>query len=103
MPTVLHVEHSTGPPLLAYALVPSALVQTAPEVYAAPFTWTRTLPPGLDDGTYAFSLSTFGTGLTGSLGGPRREVNPFLTNHELYLPPFPVGSPATPHLFWGLL
>ena len=102
-PTGLPVEHWNGPPLLADALVPSALAQTAPNVYSAPFTYTRTLPPGLDDGTYAFSLSTFGTGLTGSLGGARREVNPFLTNHELYFPPFPVGSPATPHLFWGLL
>src|SRR5439155_1290303 len=30
-------------------------------------------------------------------------VNPFLTNHELYFPPFALGSPAAPHLFWGLL
>src|SRR5439155_4068736 len=102
-PTGLPVEHWNGPPLLADALVSSALVQTAPNVYSAPYTYTRTLPPGLDDGMYVFSLSTFGTGLTGSLGGARREVNPFLTNHELYLPPFALGSPAAPHLFWGLL
>src|SRR3989442_215021 len=102
-PTGLPVEHWNGPPLDADALMPSALAETAPNVYSAPFSYTRMLPPGLDNGTYAFSLSTFGTGLTGSLGGSRREVNPFLTNHELYLPPFAVGSPATPHLFWGLL
>ena len=102
-PTGLPVEHWNGPALLADALVSGALGQTAANVYAAPFTYTRPLPPGLGDGTYVFSLSTFGTGLTGSLGGARREVNPFLTNHELYFPPFAVGSPAAPHLFWGLL
>jgi hypothetical protein len=102
-PSGLPVEHWGGPPLDADALVSSALIETAPNVFSAPFTFTRMVSPALDDGTYAFSLSTFGTGLTGSLGGARREVNPFLTNHELYLPPFTVGSPASPHLSWGLL
>ncbi|TMA41926.1 MAG: hypothetical protein E6J83_12285, partial [Deltaproteobacteria bacterium] len=42
-PTGLPVEHWNGPPLLADALVSSALVQTAPNVYSAPYTYTRTL------------------------------------------------------------
>ncbi|MFN8543759.1 MAG: hypothetical protein U0807_06090 [Candidatus Binatia bacterium] len=102
-PSGLPIEHWSGPALAADALVSSALASAGTNVYAAPFTYTMNLPGGLATGTYALALSTFGVGLTGSLGGTRREVNPFLTNHELYLPPFAVGSPATPHLAWGLL
>jgi hypothetical protein len=102
-PSGLPVEHWSGPPLAADGLDSDPLASAGTNLYTASFSYTMTLPNDLAVGTYAVSLAPFGTGLTGSIGGPRREVNPFLTNHEIYFPPFSVGSPAPPHLFWGLL
>jgi hypothetical protein len=102
-PTGLPIEHFDGPPVAADGISSAALAQTGTNVYTGAVSKVFNLPGGLPAGTYALALSTFGTGLTGPLPGPRREVNPFVTNHEIYLPPFQMGSPAAPRLVWTLL
>ena len=103
-PSGLPVEHWGGAPLVGDVLETDALQPDGTgNRLTAQFSVLVSIPYTVLDGTYGFWLSTFSDINTGSLGGPRPHVNPFMANHALPFPPFTVGEPAPPHLIWTLL
>jgi hypothetical protein len=103
-PSGLPVEHRGGPSLAGNALVTGPLSRDGTSnMLSAPFNLTMNIPAGIRAGVYGVWLDTGSDIETGSLGGPRPEVNPFMTNHALPFPPFTVGSPDPAHLVWSLL
>ena len=103
-PSGLPVEHWGGAPLVGDGLETDALQPDGTgNRLTAQFSVLVSIPYTVLDGTYGFWLSTFSDINTGSLGGPRPHVNPFMANHALPFPPFTVGEPAPPHLIWTLL
>lgn len=102
-PTGLPVEHWAGPAIAAQHVTSGPLTAAGADTWEAPLQFTLPLPPNLPDGVYGLRISSDGIDLAGPLPGPRREINPFVTNHEIALPPFTVGVPAPPRLALGLL
>ncbi len=102
-PTGLPIEHWMGPTIAAEHAMPGPLTAAGADTWEAPLQVTIPLPPNLPDGVYGLRLSSDGIDLAGPLPGSRREINPFLTNHEIALPPFTVGAPTPPRLALGLL
>ena len=101
-PTGLPVEHWLGATPASDLLSMGPLAISAPGRLTASFSFELPLPADLSDGTYGLWLDTFAD-TAGTLGGFRHEVNPFMVNHALALPPFTVGNATRPHLVWTLL
>jgi hypothetical protein len=109
-PTGLPVEHWMGanPGDTGFSIGPLVAVSGS-ENLEAPFEFTMFLPDDLLDGTYSVWISPFmdlistGGETSTTTGTLRPDVNPFMANHGLSLPPFTVGTPKSPRLVWSLL